>query len=371
MIEDNYDFQNTIEKSFIILRSLALKSNLKDGAEAVRLGLLALWRFPEENTRSIAEHSGLSVPGISSLRKELVKINFLKNLKEFDIKGEEFIEKTLNFSSLKGIPIYYDQNLINKLYSEFFTNEFTNELKQILDKRPHPKPEYDQSRINFETTIRKIKALLAHGDLEGRRICFLGDDDGISISLAVFKRFNPQFNFSISVIDIDDLVINYIKKYDLNNEIRILKRDLRLGHILDNWLNKFDVILTDPPYTINGARLFLSQAYSLLHHNLKNSKDKIYFKPVYFSFSNKPSLFNFKLIQMILKEHFIIDTLYKRFNFYSGERLIYRYGNMWILKSLPKNINNLDIKDIDLNKIYTWQMLEGGKPRNKRIKTKN
>jgi hypothetical protein len=108
-----------------------------------------------------------------------------------------------------------------------------------------------------------------------------------------------------------------------------------------------------------------------LHHKLKNTNDKIFFKPVYFSYSNKPSLFNFKLIQVILNEHFSIDTLYKRFNFYSGERLIYRYGNMWILKSLPKNTNNSEIKDIDLNKIYTWQMLEGGKPRNKRIKTKN
>ncbi|MHA1983241.1 MAG: bis-aminopropyl spermidine synthase family protein [Candidatus Hodarchaeales archaeon] len=371
MIEDNNDFQKTIEKSFIILQSLALKSNLKDGAEAVRLGLLALWRFPEENTRSIAEYSGLSVPGISSLRKELVKINFLKNLKEFSIKGEEFIKKILNFSSLKGIPIYYDQNLTNTFYSDYFTDEFASELEQILDKRPHPKPEFDQSRINFETTIKKIKALLAHGDLEGRRICFLGDDDGISISLAVFKRYNPQFNFSISVIDIDDLVINYIKKFDLNNEISVLKRDLRLGNIPDNWLNKFDVILTDPPYTIDGVRLFLSQAYNLFHYNLKNSKDKIYFKPVYFSFSNKPSLFTFKLIQTILSEHFSIDTLYKRFNFYSGERLIYRYGNMWILKSLPKNTDNSGIKDIDLDKVYTWQILEGGKPRNKRIKTKN
>ena len=54
---------------------------------------------------------------------------------------------------------------------------------------------------------------------------------------------------------------------------------------------------------------------------------------------------------MILNEHFSVDTIYKRFNFYSGERLIHRFGNMWILKSLNKNTEKFNNEDRDIHKI--------------------
>jgi predicted methyltransferase len=371
MSKFNINFHKTIEKSFTILHSLGENSNLKDGSEAVRLGLLAFWRFPNDNTRTIAELTGLSVPGISALRKELQKLGFFKNLKEYSEVGFEFIHSSLKFSDIKGLSLYYTQNSSSEVYSNLFTDEFSNELEFVLAKRPHPNPEFDQSRLNLETIVKRIKVLLAHGDLEGRRICLLGDDDGISISLSIFKQYNPQFKFSISVIDIDDFVIDYIKKFDQNKEIDLLTFDLREKNFPEKWLNKFDVILTDPPYTINGARLFLKKAHELLHHQIGKSERWAHFKPVYFSFSNKPTIFNFKLSQMILNEYFNIDTLYKRFNFYSGERLIYRYSNMMILKSLPKNTDKFNLETLDFDKIYTWQMLNGGKPRNKRIKKKN
>ncbi|OLS28069.1 MAG: N(4)-bis(aminopropyl)spermidine synthase [Candidatus Heimdallarchaeota archaeon LC_3] len=353
------------KKLYLTLDSIAKIAKFSDGAEAARNGILALWRFREENTRKIAEVSGLPVPGISALRKELFRQGLFKNLKEFSSQGIEWVENNLKLINIPEIPLFYDP-MRESLIAKFFSELCLKEIKNISKKRPHPNPDYDQSRINFETIIKRIKALLSHGDLEGRRLCFLGDDDGMSIALAIFKRFNPSFNYTISVIDIDELVLNYVRKYDLEKEISMLKMDLR-GKIPKSWLNIYDVIMTDPPYTIVGARLFLRKAYSLLHQNINYNQTEINFKPIYFSFSNKPTIFTSKLTKMILEESFSIDSYYKRFNFYSGERLIHRYSNLWFLKSLPREIEKSSINQ-EFNRIYTWQMIEGGLPRNKRKK---
>ena len=352
-------------KLYLILDSIAKIAKFSDGAEAARNGILALWRFRDENTRKIAEVSGLPVPGISALRKELLQRGLFKNLKCFSPKGIEWVKNDLKLVDIRAIPLFLDHTT-DLLLDDFFPNQCLKEIKTISNKRPHPNPDFDQSRINIKTIINRIKILLSHGDLEGRRLCLLGDDDGMSVALTIFKKFNPSFDFTISVIDIDDLVVKYIRKYDLKKEILLLKIDLR-NEIPESWLNNHDVIMTDPPYTISGARLFLRKSYSLLHQIIKKNVIRVNYKPVYFSFSNKPTIFLSKLIKMILEESFSVNSIYQRFNFYSGERLIHRYGNLWLLKSLPKD-SEIEYRNQEFEKIYTWQMIEGGLPRNKRKK---
>ena len=66
MIKTNNEFVKTIGKSFNTLNTIATNSKLVDGAEVARLGILALYRFPNESTRAISEFCGLPVPGIQS-----------------------------------------------------------------------------------------------------------------------------------------------------------------------------------------------------------------------------------------------------------------------------------------------------------------
>ena len=98
----------TCKKLYLTLDSIAKIAKFSDGGEAARNGILALWRFRGKNTRRIAEVSGLPVPGISALRKELIRLGLFKNLKEFSSQGIEWVENNLKFIDIRELPLFYD-----------------------------------------------------------------------------------------------------------------------------------------------------------------------------------------------------------------------------------------------------------------------
>ena len=234
--------------------------------------------------------------------------------------------------------------------------------------RPHPRPELDQSRIDSETILKRILLLLARGDLEGRRILFLGDDDGMAASLEIFKKHNPQFSFRTAVVDIDKLVLRHVAKYDLKHTIGVFECDLR-SSIPEKVMNCFDLVVCDPPYTVEGSQLFLRRAIQCLHSTISlpdEGQDYVHSRTIYHSFSEKSLSFTAKVEKMILSEGLVIQEIIKRFNYYLGERLPHRYGNMWILRTTDNNRENRSRNSLNPDKIYTWQQIEGGIPRNQR-----
>lgn len=348
------------------LNELSKRSQLKDAAEGARRALLAFWRFPKSNTRMLAEMTGLPVPGLSALRSELVKAEILSNKITLSEEGKEFCIKELGFANTFNIPLHYQQTPSLE-EQKFFSPEFIHEIEKMAKKRPHPNSELDQMRANVSTLIRRIRLLLEYGDLEGRRITCLGDDDGQAVILEAFRKYHPEFKFSIRVIDIDSRILSYIEKWSLNS-VTFLQHDLKKP-LPREWQNNTDIILTDPPYTIAGASLFLRRSTEVLERFIGNNhEEEIPFKTVYLSFSQKDLLFTTELIQMLIKEHFTIQDIIQRFNYYTGERLVHYYGNIWILKNLPLNFKAYEAKLVDEGKIYTWQMIPNGIPRSIRKK---
>ena len=92
--------------------------------------------------------------------------------------------------------------------------------------------------------------MLERGDVEGKRIVVLGDDDGVSIALAQLRSAHEIF-----VIDIDSRIVEFINKFASENALEnvlIAKEwDIRTS-FPDEWHNKFDIFETDPPYTVSG-----------------------------------------------------------------------------------------------------------------------
>jgi len=83
--------------------------------------------------------------------------------------------------------------------------------------------------------------------------------------LAVAKKGGPK---EIHIVDIDEELLNLIQTVadEHSFPIKTHKQDLRLG-FPNNLLSSFNVVFTDPPFTINGARLFLSHAINALAVN--------------------------------------------------------------------------------------------------------
>ena len=133
-----------------------------------------------------------------------------------------------------------------------------DKYKKIASQRPKPTADYDQGYIKEEDVLRRIAFIYERGDLEGTEIIVIGDDDLISLGMALTGL--PK---RIVVLEIDDRLINFINRkaeeYDFN--IIAKKFDVR-NDLDDNFRGKFDVFITDPVETIEGITLFLSRAVS-------------------------------------------------------------------------------------------------------------
>ncbi|GAH39367.1 unnamed protein product, partial [marine sediment metagenome] len=190
-----------------------------------------------------------------------------------------------------------------------------------LDKRPSPEFALDQSHADIPTVIKKALYLLKKGDIEGRNIIFLGDDDFISLAVGLTKLAK-----NVTVLDIDIRVLDYLSKsaeeLSINN-FKVIPHDLREPCPTDI-LNKYDVVIMDPPYTNEGLRLFLKRASQVLKSNINiNGKNySIIGKKYLLSFGNKPPEDMQKLQFSILDHGFIINEMIPDFNHYKGASII-------------------------------------------------
>lgn len=133
-------------------------------------------------------------------------------------------------------------------------------LKTVADKRPAPERRYDQFTATIETTARRASLLRFFGDIQDKRLLFIGDDDFTSVATA-----NIGGTKDVTVVDIDERILGQIESIssDKNFGIRTVHYDARKKLPME-LRGKFDVVFTDPPYTENGMNLFLSRAIQAL-----------------------------------------------------------------------------------------------------------
>jgi len=133
-----------------------------------------------------------------------------------------------------------------------------NEYKKIASQRPRPTADYDQGYIKEEDVMRRIAFIYERGDLEGTDIIVIGDDDLISLGMALTGM--PR---RIVVLEIDDRLIDFINKKAEEYGFNIIAKKFDVRNDLDDeFRGEFDVFITDPVETIEGITLFLSRAVS-------------------------------------------------------------------------------------------------------------
>lgn len=143
-------------------------------------------------------------------------------------------------------------------------------LSRYKDRRPVSKRIFDQFTTTIETTAKRAALLDFLGDIRAKRVLFLGDDDFTSVATANIKSAKD-----IAVVDIDERILDSIGAIsdELNLGIKRVKHDLRKPTPID-LKGKFDIVFTDPPYTPEGIRLFVSRAVEAL--DIKNQAARIY-----------------------------------------------------------------------------------------------
>lgn len=333
------------------LTIIAERASLAEGIEGVRSILLTMYRFPSLKNKKVAQKTGIAIPALAAVRSELVKSGIIEKRNFLGEKGREWVRKKLNLIfDYDPLPENFN-NIIKELPEEF---TFLNNIKSFLKNRPNPEFALDQSHADLPSIIKKTLYLLKKGDIEGRRIIFLGDDDVISLAVGLTQLPNE-----ITVLDIDNRVLDYLsqsaEELSLKN-FHVLSHDLR-EPCPKNIVDKFDVVVMDPPYTNEGLRLFLKRARQVLKSNiiLYGKNYPVIGKKCLLSFGNKPPEQTQKLQLSILDHGFIINEMLPDFNHYKGASIIGKFSHLYYLQSIinPNDKYNLSFS---LNPIYTSEV---------------
>ena len=159
------------------LTLVAERAQLAESVEGVRSILLFMYRFPSLKNKKLSQKTGIAIPTLAAVRGELVKAGILEKRNFLGEKGREWVKSNLSLNfEYDPLPGNFD-SIIREIPEEF---SYFNSIKSFLDNRPPPEFALDQSHADFSTVIKKVLFLLKKGDIEGRRIIFLGDDDFIS-----------------------------------------------------------------------------------------------------------------------------------------------------------------------------------------------
>ncbi len=188
-----------------------------------------------------------------------------------------------------------------------------NRFRKIFENRPSETAEFDQGVVPPEVSFRRTAFVYTRGDLENKKLLFLGDDDLTSIAMML-----TGFPEEIKVIEVDERIVNYInkvaKEYNLNVEALLYNA---VDPVPDNLKKKFDVFLTDPVETVAGMRLFFSRCIE----GLKGKGSAGYFGVSHYESSLKKW---FYIEKDLLSMNLVITDVLRDFNKYLlvGERII-------------------------------------------------
>lgn len=133
--------------------------------------------------------------------------------------------------------------------------EVVCEFSEVVKERPKPLRDFDQGYVTVQSSLGRVSLLLEKGDLVGKGVVVLGDDDLVSVALGLTGKARR-----VTVVDVDRRLIEYIsvvsRERGLNVEAVVydLREPIPVGLV-----GGFDVFLTDPTESLRGLKVFLER----------------------------------------------------------------------------------------------------------------
>ncbi|MDD2913576.1 MAG: bis-aminopropyl spermidine synthase family protein [Candidatus Pacebacteria bacterium] len=244
---------------------------------------------------SVIGHMVSCVRALKKMKKEGLVV-FKKNKIILTEKGKKEAEKINAVKiemPLKGKIILKENKSLLKKFKEV--------RKSFVGK-----VEYDQLQVKAESVIDKIELMDKKGDIKGKKIICIGDDDFVGIALAIKGGAEE-----IAVLDIDKDILNYEKEFFKKKKIKFKT----ILHSLTNPLSKeikgkYDVFITEPPDTVSGNTLFFSRGVESL------KEEGIGYLGISQSTLEKEKIA--KIQKNILDMNMVITDVFDRFSLYDN-----------------------------------------------------
>jgi len=133
-------------------------------------------------------------------------------------------------------------------------------FSRIAANRPDASQEFDQGYVTEEATIARIAQMWRHGDLAGKDLLFVGDDDLVSVAAGLTGL--PR---RVVVLDADPRITSFVDGVARQESlpIEVLSHDLRTP-LPPSLARAFDTFACDPTESLSGFLLFAARGLSAL-----------------------------------------------------------------------------------------------------------
>ena len=307
-----------------ILDLIAQATRLREGSAGVQALLRAVYRAGSLRLQDAAREARLPLPVASAVRRELEKAGLLERRQGLSLTGEgrDFVERDLGMRTTQlditcAVCAGHGIVIPDSLQAE------VERLAEIITGAPSVDVTLDQAPCMPDTAMRRALLMLQNGALEGKRVLLLGDDDSVSIAIGLLGRALRQGDLTrgVTVVDADERRIAFLRDAAAREQLAldVVHHDLR--HPLPAGLRRsFDTIETDPPYTLEGARLFLARGCEALTTEADGH--------CFFSFTHWPASQMLELQQVFTGLGLAVRAVWPNFNRYAGASMLGNLGQL-------------------------------------------
>lgn len=190
-------------------------------------------------------------------------------------------------------------------------------------ERSAPKRALDQIYATTDTAARRAQLLLEAGEHQ-RGLVFLGDDDLTSAALQLAGAGRK-----ITALDTDEDVLRILASHAEQHgwEHDTIHHDLRQA-IPRAMRGRYGAVFTDPPYAIEGFRLFVSRAAEMLKPD-----GRLY---ICFGQSRRASERGLQKQRVLSEAGFLVEAVFEDFNHYQGAEAIGSRSALWRCRVTPE-----------------------------------
>jgi predicted methyltransferase len=283
-----------------LAKQVSYKSKIKVSLKDIERLLGALKRG--KNPWEVIDKSDFPVPAVFEAIKALEKSGFVSVLDNgfyLTDDGQNIAKKLhpvedISCKSCEGRGIILEK-----------FSEIKDKFLRIQKRRPVPLRKFDQGYVTPSTTLSRFALAYERGDIYGKEIFVLGDDDLISLVLGLSGL--PK---RITLVEIDRRLTDFIHETGVKEGFKIEALTFDLRHPLPNeHINRFDTFFTDPPETLKAADAFIGRGIAALREPGSAG---------YFGFTRREASLTkwHELQKMLLKYRIVFTDIIHNFNEY-------------------------------------------------------
>ena len=226
--------------------------------------------------------------------------------------------------------------------------DLVERLERLVAGAPAARPGLDHVAATATTIARRALWLDSTFDLAGASVLCAGDHDLTSLAL---RLVNPDV--AVTVVDLDERILSYLDEQGAG--VRCLYGDFRLG-LPAEAAESADLVVTDPPYTPDGVRLFLARG-------LQGLRDHEHGRLVLaYGYGDRQPALGLKVQQAIGQLQLAYEAILPGFNRYHGAEAVGSASDLYVLQPTARTPKALEpaIRESVAN-IYTHgaQSVEG------------